>query len=66
MEYKTMKKTLKQYLAENYEGIVSNMVQDWGVAESSIRRMLTATKPVHVYSDDNGRLTIESELRVKP
>ena len=60
-----MKKTIHQYLAEQYVGSVSAMAQDWDIAESSIRRMLTATKPVHVYRDANGRLTIESELRVK-
>jgi hypothetical protein len=60
-----MKKPLQQYLAEQYGGSVSEMAHDWKIAESSIRRMLVATKPVHVYRDANGRLTIESELRVK-
>ena len=60
-----MKKSIQQYLTEQYAGCVSAMAQDWDIAESSIRRMLTATKPVHVYRDANGRLTIESELRVK-
>lgn len=60
-----MKKPLKQYLDEQYAGSVSAMAQGWDIAESSIRRTLTATKPVHVYTDASGRTTIESELRVK-
>lgn len=66
-----MKKPLKQYLAESYatkecpSGSVSAMALDWNMPESSIRRSLIATKPVHVYKDAKGRLTIESELRVK-
>lgn len=60
-----MKKTLQQYLVEHYSGSASAMAQDWDIAESSIRRMLVATKPVHVYVDANGRATIESELRIK-
>ena len=59
------KKTLKQYIADTYDGSAYRMAQDWDIAESSIRRMLVATKPVHVYRDTSGRLTIESELRVK-
>lgn len=60
------KKPLKQYLSEQYGGSVSAMAYDWAIAESSIRRMLTASKPVHIYQGAKGRLTIESELRVKP
>jgi hypothetical protein len=66
-----MKKPLKQYLAENYatkkhpNGCLSAMADDWSMPANSISQMLTAVKPVHVYGDDGGRLTIESELRVK-
>ena len=99
-----MKKTLKQYLAEQYAGSVSAMAHDWDMPESSLRQNIDSKKPVHVYRDDRerienalllldqldlskaecrklvkaelnhylngtgngGRLTIESELRVKP
>jgi hypothetical protein len=61
-----MKKTLKHYIADKYDGSAYRMAQDWDIAESSIRRQLTASKPVHVYMDASGRTTIESELRVKP
>lgn len=60
-----MKKTLKNYIADRHGGSVSAMAQDWGVAESSLRRQLVASKPVHVYRDKAGRLTIESELASK-
>lgn len=60
-----MKKPLKQYLSEQYADSVSAMAHDWKIPESSIRRMLVASKTVHVYRDARGRLTIESELRVK-
>jgi len=60
-----MKKTLKQYLDDKYDGSAYRMAQDWDIAESSIRRQLAASKPVHVYTDASGRTTIESELRVK-
>jgi hypothetical protein len=61
-----MKKTLKQYINDQYAGSVSAMAQDWDMAESSIRRQLGGKKPAHVYMDESGRTTIESELRVKP
>ena len=60
-----MKKTLKQYIADHYGGSVSAMAKDWNLAESSLRRQLVASKPVHVYRDKAGRLTIESELAAK-
>ena len=60
-----MKIPIKQYLAESYAGSAPAMAHDWSMSENSIRSMLTAAKPVHVYRDARGRLTIESELRVK-
>jgi hypothetical protein len=61
-----MKKTLRQYLDDQYDGSAYRMAQDWDMAESSIRRQLGGKKPAHVYTDESGRTTIESELRVKP
>ena len=61
-----MKRTLKQYIDDQYDGSAYRMAQDWDMAESSIRRQLRPAKAVHVYTDASGRTTIESELRVKP
>ena len=58
-----MKKPLQQYLDEQYAGSVSAMARDWNIAESSLRRMITATKPVNVCKHKGGDLTIESELK---
>ena len=58
-----MRKPIGQYLQEHYQNSVSSMAADWGIAESSLRRMITATKPVNVYKHKSGDLTIESELK---
>ena len=58
-----MRKPIEQYLQEHYQNSVSSMSADWGIAESSLRRMITAAKPVNVCSHKGGDLTIESELK---
>ena len=58
-----MRKPLEQYLQDHYQNSVSSMAADWGMAESSLRRMIIAAKPVNVCKHKNGDLTIESELK---